>query len=82
MPTIKKVRNIPVITALLPQPLNLMMNGLYMKSLHQEDKEMCHLRQNSDIFLARKGRLKLSVKLIPKSLAIPKAMSVYPEKSA
>jgi hypothetical protein len=79
IPTIKNVRNIPAMTARFPNRLYFIMNGLYIKSLHQDDKEMCQRRQNSEIFFARKGRLKLSTKLIPNIFATPKAISVYPE---
>ena len=76
IPTMKKVKKIAKITALFPNFLYLTMKGLYIKSLHQEEREICHLRQNSDIFFASKGRLKLSIRLIPKHFAIPKAISV------
>ena len=81
IPTIKKVTKMPMITALFPNLLYLTIKGLYIKSLHQEDSDICHLRQKSEIFLARNGRLKLLIRLIPKHFAIPKAMPVYPEKS-
>src|SRR5580765_7968253 len=42
---------------------------------------MCHLCHKSRGFLARNGRAKLSGNSKPSSLAQPRAMSVYPEKS-
>ena len=71
----------PAITACFPYLLYLTMKGLYIKSLHQDDNEMCHLLQKSEIFFARKGRWKLSMRLMPNIFATPKAISVYPEKS-
>src|SRR5215831_19223208 len=42
---------------------------------------ICHLCQRSGGFLAKNGRAKLSGNSKPSSLAQPRAMSVYPEKS-
>jgi hypothetical protein len=42
---------------------------------------MCHLLQNSAIFLEKYGKEKFFTNSIPRSLATPEAMSEYPEKS-
>ena len=44
--------------------------------------EICHLRQNSAIFCAKNGLRKFSVTLSPIILAVPIAISEYPQKSA
>ena len=62
----------------LRQPIAI---GLYKYSFSQLDNEICHFLQNSVTEVEKNGSLKFCNISNPNNLAVPIAISEYPEKS-